>query len=661
VIRFRSLLILGSLVLCATAVNAAPVTLESLHKFVHLSDVSISPDGKQVAFVRSIGDYQHDRFVRTLSIVPTSGGAVRSLLMKLDELKSLQWSPANAEIAYIASGAHRVEQVFAIPAAGGTPRQITHAAKDVEQFSWNPKGTLIAYVTEDGPSDPVAAKRHDDLWEVHDVGFLQKYESRPSHIWIISAQGGAARRLTQGSWSYLEADPPFVGAATDPSWSPDGRGITFTMQANAYDSDSDRTSIAEVDVRTGKIAKLDSRTTYEYEPQFAPEGHAITYLYPHGPGPVSVLDVYVAEGAANDDVTQTFDHDVTGAWWLSGKRMLLTANDGIDRALYLLQLPKGTPRRLPLGRLNPVDLSISNDGKIAMIASATDVPPEIYVMNSVTAVPRTLTNINAAVAVLDLGRSEEVTFKASDGERSDGILTYPVGYQPGKKYPLVLRIHGGPEAASVLAWEDLRQLFASRGYLVFEPDYRGSDNLGTAHEHAIYKDPGVGPGRDVIAGVEAVEKLGIVDTSREAVTGHSYGGYMTAWMIGHYQKWRSAVIGDGVFDWVEAYDLSATGNLAWTRDSLGGSPWNPQNAQLYRDGSPITYVRDIKTPTRLISGTADDQAPVVGSYQLYHALADQGVPVSFVAIPNAFHFPRDPVHIEGYNRVTLEWVDRYMK
>jgi dipeptidyl aminopeptidase/acylaminoacyl peptidase len=196
---------------------------------------------------------------------------------------------------------------------------------------------------------------------------------------------------------------------------------------------------------------------------------------------------------------------------------------------------------------------------------------------------------------------------------------------------------------------------------VFEPDYRGSDNLGTAHEHAIYKDPGNGPGHDVMSGVEAVEKLGIVDTSREAVTGHSYGGYMTAWMIGHYHNWRSAVIGDGVFDFVEAYDLSATGNLAWVRDSLGGSPWNPANATVYHDGSPITYVHDIKTPTRLISGTADDQAPMVGSYQLYHALADEGVPVSFVAIPNAFHFPRDPVHIEGYNRVTLEWVDRYMK
>jgi len=659
--RFRSLLVLGALALCAAAANAAPVTLQSLHKFVDLSDVSISPDGKQVAFVRSIGDYQHDHFVRTLSIVPAGRGPIRSLVTKLDVLASLQWSPSNAEIAYIAEGAHRIKQVFAISVAGGVPRQITHAAKDVEQYSWNPKGTLIAYVTEDGPSDPAAAKRHDDLWEVHDVGFLQKYESRPSHIWIVSSQGGLARRLTHGSWSYLEADPPFVGAATDPSWSADGRTIVFTMQANAYDSDSDRTSIAEVDTRTGKVTKLDSRTSYEYEPQFAPEDHAITYLYPHGPGPVSVLDVYVADGASNADVTQKFDHDVTGVSWLSNKRMLLAANDGIERALYLMQLPNGVPRRLSLGRLNPMDVSTSNDGKIAMIASATDVPPEIYVMDNANAVPRTLTNLNAAVAALDLGRSEEINWKASDGERNDGILTYPAGYQPGKKYPLVLRIHGGPEAASILAWEDLRQLFASRGYLVFEPDYRGSDNLGTAHEHAIYKDPGVGPGRDVIAGVETLEKLGIVDTSREAVTGHSYGGYMTAWMIGHYNKWRSAVIGDGVFDWVEAYDLSATGNLAWTRDSLGGSPWNPANAQLYHDGSPITYVHDIKTPTRLISGTADDQAPVVGSYQLFHALADQGVPVSFIAIPNAFHFPRDPVHIEGYNRVTLEWVDRYMR
>ena len=172
--RFLSLLVFGAFMVCATTVSAAPVTLQSLHKFVHLSDVSISPDGTKIAFVRSVGDYQHDRFVRTLSIIATSGGAIRSLTSAVDSLSSPQWSPPGAQIAYIADGPHRIKQVFSIPVAGGVAKQVTHAAKSVEQFSYNPKGTLIAYVVEDGPSDPAAAKRHDDLWEVHDVGFLQK-------------------------------------------------------------------------------------------------------------------------------------------------------------------------------------------------------------------------------------------------------------------------------------------------------------------------------------------------------------------------------------------------------------------------------------------------------------------------------------------------------
>lgn len=641
--------------------GAAPVTLHSLRAVVNVKDVQISRDGSTIAFVRSIGDYQHDRWDRTLVAVPAAGGALRVLSRVMETLERPRWSPAGTSLAYLANDTAKTEQIFVVPAGGGRARQLTHAAKDVEQYAWSPDGAQLAYVTEDGPLKPAAAARHDDLWEVHDDGFLTAQEPRPSHIWLIKAAGGKARRLTSGSWSVLEADPPFVGAATDPSWSADGGTIAFTMQANAHDSDSDRTSIAKADVATGTVTKIDSRTQYEYQPLFAPYGNQLAYLFPHGPGPISVLDLFLTGYGRNADMTLGLDRDVVFAAWLPGNRLAMLAPEGAHQTIFVQQLPLGNLRRVALGGLEPMEISAAADGKIAMTASAANLPPEIYVLPAAGSPPRQVTHLNAAAANLDFGNSEEITWTAPDGEHSDGILTYPAGYQAGKKYPLVLRIHGGPEASTSLGYDDLRALFAAHGYLVLQPNYRGSDNLGSAHEHAIFRDPAAGPATDITAGVAAVEAMGIVDTAREAVTGHSYGGYMTAWIIGHSHNWRCAVIGDGMVDWVETYDLSATGNLAWARDSFGGSPWAPENAALYRDSSPITYVHDITTPTRIISGTADEQVPVSESYALYHALSDLGDKVSFVAIPGAHHFPKDPVHIEGYNRTTLDWVDRYLQ
>ena len=639
---------------------AEPLTLQNLRALASVSSARISPSGKNVAFIASASDYVHDRNEKRLMIVSAGGGNPTALTPVLKGLADPQWSTRGDWIAFIADDSKDIAQVYTIRASGGSRTQVTHAKKDVEQFAWNPSGTLIAYVVEDTPRDAAAFARHDNLWSVHDDGFLTTYEPQSSHLWIAHANGSGERRLTHGSWSVLEAAPPFVGAATDPSWSPDGKSITFTMQSDHDDSDSDRTSIAMVNVATGAVTKLDKRTQYEYQPFYAPGGRNIVYLFPHGPGPSSVLDAFVASGASNTDVTQSLDRDVTFASWLPGNRLLLLASDGPQTAFYTQGLTGGA-RRLALGDLNPSMMSVANTGAIAFIATATNKPPEVYLLASIDAKPRQLTHLNAKLAALDYGKSEEITWTAPDGERSDGILTYPVGYTPGKKYPLVLRIHGGPQAATSLSFETLRQLFAGRGYLVFQPNYRGSDNLGNEHEHAIYQDPGVGPGNDAMAGVAAVEKLGIVDTTREAVTGHSYGGYMTTWLITHWHNWRCAVVGDGMVNWIEEYDLSATGNLAWARDSLGGSPWDPKVAPLYRSGSPITYVSQITTPTLIISGTADEQVPVSESYELYHALHDQGVPTEFIALPTTKHGPTDPVHIEGYNRITLDWVDKYMR
>ncbi|HKI85232.1 MAG TPA: prolyl oligopeptidase family serine peptidase, partial [Thermoanaerobaculia bacterium] len=237
----------------------------------------------------------------------------------------------------------------------------------------------------------------------------------------------------------------------------------------------------------------------------------------------------------------------------------------------------------------------------------------------------------------------------------------PDGYQAGKRYPLVVYSHGGPEAASIAGFDSgeigpLRDLFAADGYIVFEPNYRGSDNLGTAHEHAIFRDPGAGPDSDVISGVEMLEKKGIVDSSRIAAVGHSYGGYMTAWLISHQHFWRCAVVADGAVDWSEEYNLAGAGNLAWTRDSLGGSPWNKESAELYRTGSPITYAGQITTPTLILSGTADITVPITESFTLYHALESRHVPVTFIGLPGGRHSPHDPVHRELYYQRINEWV-----
>jgi len=660
--KIAALLPLLALALLAPAIRAqaTPLTLQSYRSIVGVADARISPNGASVAFIASIGDYTHDRYDKRLMLVPAAGGAPTALTAITKGLSDPQWSPAGDRLAYIAD-AKGAAQIFTIPVHGGTPTQVTRAKSDVEQYAWNPSGTLVAYVTEDGPLDPAAAARHDDLWDVHDDGYLTTHQPESSHIWVVHAGGGSARRLTSGTWSVLEAAPPFVGAAIDPSWSADGTSIVFTMQSDADDSDSDRTSIATVNVATGKVAKLDTRTQYEYQPAYARSGHDIAYLYPRGPGPISVMNVFVADKQSNRAVTSALDRDVTSVGWLPGQRLLMLVSDHAQTALYVQGLNEAHATRLALGELNPTQFSVAKTGAIAFIASASNRPAEIYTLASPGATLRKLTNLNAKLASLDYGRSEEITWTGADGQRSDGILTYPVGYVAGKTYPLVLRIHGGPESFTSRGFDPLRQMLAGRGYLVFQPNYRGSDNLGTAHEHAIYRDPGEGPGNDVMAGVAAIEKMGIVDTSQEVVTGHSYGGYMTTWIIGHWHNWRAAVIGDGMVDWIQEYNLSAAGNLAWARDSLGGTPSDAAAAPLYRTGSPITYVHQIVTPTLIISGTADETVPATESYELFHALHDQGVPVRFVAIPTAHHFPNDPVRAEGYYRVTLDWVTGHLK
>jgi dipeptidyl aminopeptidase/acylaminoacyl peptidase len=362
-------------------------------------------------------------------------------------------------------------------------------------------------------------------------------------------------------------------------------------------------------------------------------------------------------------VTTAIDRGLWGAHWMPGGQALLVAgNDDAQKSLWVQPL-NGAPEKLDLGGLNatgtfgPPDLDIAANGAIALIASGSQRPPELYWMDSVTSPPRALTDYNAAIASMNLGRSEEIRWQTHDGMQANGILIYPPDFNPDKRYPLVLKIHGGPMSATTLSFDGFGQVLAARDMLVFGPNYRGSDNLGNAFQSAIIHDAGAGPGQDVMAGLAAVQALGIVDDARIGVSGWSYGGYMTSWLIGNYpDTWRAAMAGAPVTDYVDQYALSDMNvSFGWGFDS---PPWSPEAQAAWREQSPIAHVHRASTPTLILCNTGDLRVPITESYKLFHALRDHDVPVQFVGYPLPGHFPGDPVHRRDVFRRWADWMEQ---
>jgi dipeptidyl aminopeptidase/acylaminoacyl peptidase len=305
-----------------------------------------------------------------------------------------------------------------------------------------------------------------------------------------------------------------------------------------------------------------------------------------------------------------------------------------------------------------VDAAVGSSGQIAFTGSEPQRPTELYYLANKSAEPTRLTDFNAALTALELGKPETMRWTGPDGYKEDAVVTYPPGFSPSGKYPLVLYVHGGPRSASRESFSIFAQLIAAKGWVVFEPNYRGSDNDGSEYQAAIWNDAGAGPGRDVMSGVAELKKKGFVDDSRVAVTGWSYGGYMTTWLLGHYKGWKAAIAGAAVTDWLDQYNL---GDANVRRaDAFGGSPYLDGRMKAYVDQSPITYADKITAPTLILSDTGDYRVPVTQSYRLFHELKDRGVTTQFFAYPIPGHSPADPVRMRDVYKRWISWLSTYL-
>lgn len=645
-------------------VNARTIQVSDARNVVDVSDPKISPDGSQIACVVTRSDYAHNRVTSDIVLVDVASGAQRVLTRDRSDVAGPQWSPTGDRIAFIArdgDGEDAQDQIFIMPMKGGDAHKVTDAPSGVDVFAWRPDGAALAYVTQSEPPNKEAIARGHDYFEVGNDAFLTTHAPMPLRLWTVSADGGHARQVTSGSWSIATPD-----TSIPLSWSPDGREVALARVPTPHTGDGNYSTIVIADVASGQIRKLTSHTKNELYPEFSPDGQKVVYWYPDDGDYLNQRQAVVAPAAGGDgsSATQALNVDVNGVRWMPDSQSLLVgAAEGTRISLWLQPL-RGIARKLDLGDVNPnndywVDMTVGKDGAIAFAGAEPKRPTELYYLRSGSGTLRRLTDFNARTSALDMGETQTITWSGPDGFTEDGVLTYPPGYVKGKQYPLVVHIHGGPDLASTTEFWDWLQILAARGYLVFQPNYRGSDNLGNAYQRAIFNDVAAGGGRDIMAGIAAVEAMGIVDRSRIAVGGWSYGGTMTSWLIGHYPGWRAAVLGAAYMNGVEDHDLSDSNvsDVVYWR----GSPWVADYLSDYRAQSPISWWKNITTPTLILSNAGDVRVPITMSYAMYHALKDNHVPVKFIAWPDSGHEPAGPVSWEDRYQLWLDWLDEHFR
>jgi dipeptidyl aminopeptidase/acylaminoacyl peptidase len=478
------------------------------------------------------------------------------------------------------------------------------------------------------------------------------------------------RRLTAGDLSvYGDTTPGF-------DWSPDGKTIVFAHVPTPSADDWTKSDLSLVDVATGTVKPLVHSGHAETSPFFSPDGRRVAYIASDEPPTWafdSAVHVVSADGGSPRKLADSFDHrpELLG-WTADGQRLLFRENRGTTTRLYALPLD-GEPQGIGPEDGVVAEASLNpNRTAIGFNFQTADKPTEAFCVRLDRDESVKASRVNNGSPDLPLGRTEVIRWQSKDGKEIEGLLTYPVGYTKGKKFPLLLVIHGGPAgvfnrsfiASPIASTSSGRHStstypiasFAARGYAVLRCNVRGSSAYGKQFRHTNHKDWGGGDYQDLMAGVDHVIAKGIADPDRLGVMGWSYGGYMTSWVIGHTGRFKAASVGAGVTDLVS---FSGTSDIhSFLPSYFGGEPWDHDD--LYREHSPISHVKGVKTPTLIQHGDEDERVPITQGYELYNALKRQGCPVKMVVYPRAHHAIQEPKLLLDAMKRNLDWFDEHI-
>ncbi|WP_421724123.1 S9 family peptidase [Bauldia sp.] len=626
-----------------------------------LSDLSYSPDGSEIVFGINSIDLDADQYLTAFVISDPNSDTVRTLLDPSPHISSIQWSPDGGTLAYLSSESGNTN-LWLIDADGSNSRQVTELSEDISSFQWAPDGRSIAFVM------PNPAYGHPP---VDDSDSFDKV-----HLWLLALNDG----LSGGTVTNLTENQPF--SVSDWSgtwaydWSPDSSTIVFAHQERPGLDPWTKAQLAVVDVETRNVTAVNAgNDRWKYFPKYSPDGKWLTFINAPGEFKWSFLwdiKLYSTETGETVALPPT-ERQLPFPWqWASDSQSLYyIENDRVTYSFYRMPIDGGepekvfgAPRDLSIPGLNTylvssfVDVAPDN-ATLAFIGQTYNTPPAVYVTDVSTFSPRKISDVNDRFLDIPIGRTELVRWRSLDNTEVEGLLTYPVDYQAGERYPLVVQIHGGPNGVDFNEYLPLMKFFATaaypeQGYFVLRVNYRGTLGYGKKFREDLIGNFGILDYQDIMSGVNHVVDKSLADPDRLFVIGQSNGGTMTSWIVTQTDRFRSACPIAGETDYISLEGTNAYFQTSWY---LGGSFID--HLQVFLNRSPIFHVRNVRTPTLIQGGLLDTNVPHGQLQEFYRALKRAGVDVHLVGYPGADHDFYPPKLYLRLLRSCLDWTVKH--
>jgi dipeptidyl aminopeptidase/acylaminoacyl peptidase len=634
-------------------VSRAP-TADQILSLKRVGSPEISPDGRMVAYTVRETDWDDNSYETEIWLADAAGGPPRQLTNAKKSSQSPAWSPDGSKLAFISDRTDK-RQIYVINPTAGEADALTSLEDGVTSFAWSPDGRSIAYTATEPKTGGIK-----DREKKYGEFLVVQQDYRMTHLFLIDVGTRATRPLTSGAFT--------VGSF---QWSPDGRSIAFDHRVDSALASTGTTDISILTVASGSVRKLVTQDGPDSHPVWSPDGSQIAFetamanpafFYTNG-----LIAKVPAAGGTPAVLSSAFDEDPSiVAWKTNG--LFFSASQRTYSYLYRLD-----PATKSVTKMSPVDqtvnssFSIATDGSTyACLRADAKAMADVYVVSGSGRAPREtkLTDMNAQTAGWAASTLEVVSWKSQDGVTIEGILHKPVDFDPSRKYPLLVVIHGGPTGVSravpfTSAIYPI-DVWVPRGVLVLEPNYRGSAGYGEKFRALNVRNLGVGDAWDVLSGVDSLLAKGFVDPAKVGTMGWSQGGYISAFLATHdAARFKAVSVGAGISDWMTYY--VNTDITPFTRQYLKATPWD--DPEIYAKTSPITYIKQAKTPTLIQHGAADQRVPLPNAYELYQGLQDNKVPsklIVYQGFGGVGHGPSRPKSHRATMDHNIEWFDQYL-